>query len=94
MRKINIAGRKFPIPGHPFVRIALGVLLLVGGIFSILPVLGIWMLPLGLAVLAIDIPIARRLQRRLIIWLGGWLHRNWPGLARRLGYGAQRAGKR
>ena len=42
------------------VRIPLAILLIVGGIFSFLPVLGIWMLPLGLLVLAIDIPALRR----------------------------------
>ena len=94
MRNMNIAGRKFPVPGQPFVRIALGILLILGGIFSILPVLGIWMLPLGLAILAIDVPVARRIQRRITIRLGNWLHRNQPALARRFGYGAQRAGKR
>ena len=94
MKKINIAGRKFSVPGHPLVRIALGFLLLLGGLFSILPVFGLWMIPLGLAVLAIDIPMARRMQRRLTVGLGYWLHRTWPTLARRLGFGVQRAGKR
>lgn len=94
MKKINIAGRKFPVPSHPFVRIGLGALFVLGGVFSILPVLGIWMIPLGLAILAIDIPMARRIQRRLMVWLGYWLHRVWPTLARRVGFGAQRAGKR
>ena len=94
MRRLNIAGRRFPVPRHPFVRVGLGVLLLAGGIFSILPVLGLWMLPLGLAILAIDIPMARRMQRRMIIRLGYWLHRHRPKWARRFGYGVQRAGKR
>ena len=31
-----------------------------GGVFSFLPVLGLWMLPLGLLVLAVDIPPLRR----------------------------------
>ncbi len=75
------------------MRIGLGFLLIVGGLFSILPVLGIWMIPLGLAVLAIDFPMARRMQRRLTVWLGYWLHRTWPSLARRVGFGAQRSGK-
>ncbi len=94
MKKINIAGRRFSVPGHPFVRIGLGFLLLAGGVFSILPVLGLWMIPLGLAILAIDIPRARRWQRRLTVWLGYRLHRLWPALARRAGFGAQREGKR
>lgn len=33
---------------------------MIGGILSFLPVLGIWMLPLGLILLAIDLPILQR----------------------------------
>jgi hypothetical protein len=43
-------------PDRRVVRILAGLLLVLGGIFSILPVLGIWMLPLGLALLAEDWP--------------------------------------
>ena len=43
-------------PRLHIVRIPLAILLILGGIFSFLPVLGIWMLPLGLLVLAVDIP--------------------------------------
>lgn len=42
-------------PEARLVRIPLGILLVLGGIFSFLPVLGIWMLPLGLLLLAIDL---------------------------------------
>ena len=42
------------------VRIPLSIILILGGIFSFLPVLGIWMLPLGLLMLAVDIPPLRR----------------------------------
>ena len=63
-------------PQARWVRIPAGVLLVIGGIFSILPVLGIWMLPLGLLLLAVDIPILRRplakaiviVQRRWATW--------------------------
>jgi hypothetical protein len=47
-------------PRLHIVRIPLALLLILGGIFSFLPVLGIWMLPLGLLVLAVDIPPLRR----------------------------------
>ena len=47
------------------VRIILGVLLMVGGILGFLPVLGYWMFPLGLTLLAVDWAWARRLSRRL-----------------------------
>ncbi|WP_332698503.1 hypothetical protein [Devosia sp.] len=42
-------------PGARLIRIPLGILLVLGGIFSFLPVLGIWMLPLGLLLLALDL---------------------------------------
>jgi hypothetical protein len=54
------------------VRLPVAALLVIGGVFSFLPVLGIWMLPLGLMLLAVDIPALRpavssafiRLRRR------------------------------
>lgn len=45
----------------------MGLLLMLGGVFGFLPVVGFWMLPLGAAVAALDIvPIWRwiRGQRR------------------------------
>lgn len=42
-------------PEARLIRIPLGLLLILGGIFSFLPVLGIWMLPLGLLLLALDL---------------------------------------
>jgi hypothetical protein len=47
-------------PHMLLVRIPLALLLILGGVFSFLPVLGLWMLPLGLLVLAVDIPPLRR----------------------------------
>jgi len=48
-------------------RISLGILLLIGGLLGFLPIIGFWMIPLGLAVLAVDIPPLRRLRRRLLV---------------------------
>lgn len=42
------------------VRIIIGLLLLVGGFLGILPILGFWMIPLGLLVLSLDFRWARR----------------------------------
>ena len=44
-------------PSSRYVRIPLAILLIVGGIFSFLPVLGLWMLPLGLLLFAQDVPV-------------------------------------
>ena len=51
----------------PGARTLIGVLLMVGGVFGFLPILGFWMFPLGLAFAALDIPPARRwLDRRMV----------------------------
>ena len=49
------------------VRLPLALLLTVGGVFSFLPVLGIWMLPLGLLLLAVDLPFLRGPISSLVI---------------------------
>ncbi len=49
-------------------RIATGSALVVGGTLGFLPVLGFWMIPLGLIVLSHDLPVVRRLRRRLAVW--------------------------
>ena len=56
-------------PNH-WLRKIVGILLVVGGLFGFLPVLGYWMIPVGLALLAVDWPWARRLSRWLISWWG------------------------
>jgi hypothetical protein len=42
------------------IRSLIGLLFMVGGVFGFLPILGFWMLPLGAAFVAMDIPPARR----------------------------------
>ena len=66
-------------PEARLIRIPLGILLVLGGIFSFLPVLGIWMLPLGLLLLAIDLvflqgpvnSVILRGQRKFTVWQRG-----------------------
>jgi hypothetical protein len=43
----------------PVFRSLLGLLFMVGGVFGFLPVLGFWMLPLGVALIALDLPPTR-----------------------------------
>ena len=58
------------------IRIPVGLALVLGGVLSILPFLGLWMLPLGLMLLAVDLPLLRpavttaliRLRRRADLW--------------------------
>lgn len=43
----------------PGIRSLIGVAFMVGGVFGFLPILGFWMLPLGAAFIALDIPAMR-----------------------------------
>jgi hypothetical protein len=64
------AGRNFDRLRQPeavWVRVPAGIALIGGGVLSFLPVLGIWMLPVGVALLACDVrpmqpPLARALR--------------------------------
>ena len=48
------------------VRSLLGLVVAVAGLFGFLPVLGFWMIPTGLALIALDIPPWRRwLMKRI-----------------------------
>jgi hypothetical protein len=60
-------------PNLMWVRIPLGALLIAGGLLSFLPVLGIWMLPLGLVLIAQDIPVLQQPLARLF----GWIEQKW-----------------
>jgi hypothetical protein len=53
-----------------WLRKSAGISLVIGGILGFLPVLGYWMFPLGLALLSVDSPKARRLYRRMFVWFG------------------------
>lgn len=54
-------------PASRWVRIPSGFLLMLGGVFSILPGLGIWMLPLGLLLLSTDVPFLRKPVARFTV---------------------------
>ena len=57
------AGRRLP----PGLRLLAGLLIMAGGVLGFLPVLGFWMLPIGMAVAALDIvPIWRCLRGRRV----------------------------
>ena len=79
-------------PSARWLRIPAGLLLIVGGFLSILPILGLWMLPLGLVLLAEDIPPLRRATNRVLAWIE---HRrpHWMGLARPSTANSRTAGK-
>jgi hypothetical protein len=68
-RQFDALGRLFPPLRGPMstlrqdswfpIRFPIALLLIAGGLFAFLPVLGIWMLPLGLLLLAVDLPVLR-----------------------------------
>ncbi|MEJ5021848.1 hypothetical protein WH297_19220 [Ochrobactrum vermis] len=75
-KTIVILGRRIPMPQSVMMRRTLGGTLLVGGSLGFLPILGFWMLPLGLIVLSHDSHRVRRWRRKseIHIWRK-WLKR-------------------
>jgi len=65
--EIHIGSRLLRLPRRAPLRIALGTALIAGGILGFLPILGFWMLPLGLLVLSQDLPAVRRWRRSLAV---------------------------
>ena len=69
-------------PAARWVRIPLGIVLVVAGFFGFLPVLGFEFIPLGLLLLAIDVPFLREPIGKAVLWLEdkwdelkAWWHR-------------------
>jgi len=63
-------------PSSRYVRIPLAILLIVGGVFSFLPILGLWMLPLGLLLFAQDVPFLQQPIAQMLRWVERkWLER-------------------
>ncbi|MBO6826693.1 MAG: hypothetical protein JJ879_10870 [Sneathiella sp.] len=58
------------IPRSKWKRRLLGWALVVGGILGFLPVLGFWMIPLGITILAVDSHFFRRVRRKTEVWWG------------------------
>ena len=74
-RKITVFGREFSMPRSRGLRIAIGALLIFGGILGFLPILGFWMIPIGLLVLSYEFALVRRDRRRFVVW---WERRRQP----------------
>jgi hypothetical protein len=56
-------------PGMTWARISVGIVFVVGGFLSFLPVLGIELLPLGVLLLAHDLPVLHRPVGTATLWL-------------------------
>ncbi len=65
-------------PRARWIRVPAGILLICGGFLGFLPVLGFWMLPLGLLLLAIDIPLLQRPASWIFERIGRLLNRLAP----------------
>src|SRR5829696_9217152 len=83
-RRVPISVSRFirwlRVPSSFAVRLAIAVLLILGGIFSFLPVLGIWMLPLGLLLIAQDVPFLQKPLVGAFAWVERkceWLRVKW-----------------
>lgn len=75
-------------PGSRWVRIPTAILLSLGGFLGFVPILGFWMLPLGLVLLAQDLPLLRRPMRRLLICTERrWRNHQWARRRKRDGAG-------
>jgi hypothetical protein len=76
MARIRFGERSISLPRNRALRIALGVILvLAGALGGWLPILGFWMVPLGLIILSVDIPSVRRWRRKTTVAILSW----WRG---------------
>jgi len=93
-RRVRIANHSLKVPGSPRARRLLGVALIIGGILGFLPVLGFWMVPLGLFILSIDSSRVRRWRRQMEVKHGAWLKKRYPRIAGLLGLSNNGNGKK
>jgi hypothetical protein len=68
-------------PSARWARIPAGIFLILGSLLAILPVFGMWMLPLGLILLSEDIALLRSLTNKWLQWIERW-RPHWMGLPR------------
>ena len=61
-------------PNSGWVRIPMAIALILGGFVGFLPILGFWMIPLGLVLVAQDVPFLRPPMARLLAWIND----KWP----------------
>jgi len=72
-------------PSRLWLRVGAALLLILGGIFSILPVLGLWMLPVGLALLSQDVPALKVPLEHAARWIERMVQRLAAAWRRRFG---------
>jgi hypothetical protein len=67
-------------PQSRWIRLPLGILCIVASFFWFLPVVGIELFPVGLLLIAQDVPFLRRPAAKLLLWLEA----KWRALRARL----------
>ena len=81
-RRIRSTLRFLRKPSSRWLRIPAGLLLTFGGVLWFLPVAGLWMLPIGLTLLADDLQPLRSLRSRTLDWVEhhrpDWLAHGYP----------------
>ena len=80
-RTIRIGSWSYTLPDWAPARIAIGLLLICFGFLGFLPVLGFWMIPLGVMVLAYDFPRVRLFRQKFLSWWRGGLGPPPPSLS-------------
>ncbi len=68
--RLKYGNNSVKLPRSRLARIIIGILLIGAGLLGFLPILGFWMIPLGLLVLSVDLPMVRRWRRNLEVWWG------------------------
>jgi hypothetical protein len=68
------AALRWGVESSPLVRWPIAIILVFGGFLGFLPILGFWMAPLGLILIAEDLPFLRPPLARLF----AWILRRWP----------------
>jgi hypothetical protein len=67
--RVSRAIRWLRSPASRWVRLPLGVLFIIGGLLWFLPVVGIELLPIGLLLIAQDVPFLQKPIGRGMLWL-------------------------
>ena len=77
-------------PKSRWVRLPLGILCLIASFFCFLPVVGLELFPIGLLLIAVDVPFLRRPVARMMLWL----EEKWGRLRRRHREGKRARGRK
>lgn len=67
--RVSRAIRWLRDPDSRWIRLPIGLLLIVGGVFGFLPILGFEFIPIGLLLIAQDIPFLREPVGNATLWL-------------------------